>query len=274
MPTLATNGAVVAYTDTGAPADRPDAPTIVFGHGLLFSGWMFHPQIDALRSSYRCVAVDWRGQGESPLASSYDMDSLYEDAVALIEHLDVGPVHWVGLSMGGFVGMRVAARRPELLRSLTLLDTSADREERLAAVQDLALSAVYRFVGIAPVRRPVLKIMLGPAFRNDPDSAPLIDEWMRQLERTDRRGLVGAIRGVAFRRPIAAEIGRITAPTLVIVGADDVPTPVRKARAIAEAIPGARREVVPDAGHSITIEQPARVVELLSAFLDDVSARA
>ncbi|MDT4891508.1 MAG: 3-oxoadipate enol-lactonase [Pseudonocardiales bacterium] len=273
MPTLATNGAIVAYTDTGAPPGRPDAPTIVFGHGLLFSGWMFHPQIEALSSSFRCVAIDWRGQGQSPPAAAYDMDALYDDAVALIEHLEVGPVHWVGLSMGGFVGQRIGARRPGLLRSLVLLDTSADREERSALVQDLALSVVYRLAGIAPVRRPVLKIMLGPAFRNDPASAPVIDEWMCQLEATDRAGLVGAIRAVALRKAIRPEIGRIAAPTLVIVGADDVPTPVRKARAIAEAIPGARLEVVPEAGHSITIEQPVRVVELLSAFLGEVDVR-
>src|SRR5262245_30544489 len=126
MPTLKTDGATVAYTDTGAPPDHPDARTIVFGHGLLFSGWMLRDQIADLRDTFRCVTIDWRGQGETPAATSgYDMDTLAADARALIEHLDVGPVHYAGLSMGGFVGQRLAARHPELIRSLTLLDTSA-----------------------------------------------------------------------------------------------------------------------------------------------------
>jgi 3-oxoadipate enol-lactonase len=272
MPTLVTDGAVVAFSDTGAPPDRPDAPTVVFGHGLLFSGWMFSAQIEALRSSYRCVAIDWRGQGASPPAQDgrYDMDTLTGDALAVIDHLGVAPVHWVGLSMGGFVGQRIAARHPELLRSLTLLDTSADPEERFAAIQDKVLTVIYRFAGIAPVRRSVLKIMLGPTFRDDARAKPVIDDWMGQVAATDRNGLRGAILAVANRKPVYAEIGAITAPTLVAVGADDVPTPLKRSERIAAAIPGARLEIVPGAGHSSTIEQPEAITALLQKFLAEV----
>jgi len=275
VPTLRTNGAVVAYSDTGAPDGNPDAPTIVFGHGLLFSGWMFTAQIEALRSSYRCVAIDWRGQGASPPAEDgrYDMDTLYEDALAVIDHLGVGPVHWVGLSMGGFVGQRIAARNPDKLRSLTLLDTSPDKEEPFAAVQDKALTVVYRLVGIKPVRGPVLKIMLGSTFRKDPASKATIDEWVRQLEQSNRAGLSGAILAVANRKPIRAELGSVTAPTLVICGADDQPTPVKKSEAITAAITGARLEIVPKAGHSSTIEQPEAITALIQKFLGEVDAR-
>ena len=151
MPTLEVDTTTIAFTDTGVPPNNPDAPTVVFGHGLLFSGWMFHAQVEALRSQYRCVTIDWRGQGDSPAArDGYDMDTLTGDAVALIEHLDAGPVHYVGLSMGGFVGQRIAARHSTLLRSLTLLDTSPDRELRFAAVQDTALALAYTLVGIRP----------------------------------------------------------------------------------------------------------------------------
>src|ERR1700761_2081172 len=98
MPTLTVSGATIAFTDTGAPAGRPDAPTIVFGHGLLFSGWVFRDQIAALQSSYRCAASDWRGQGKTPpAAGGYDMDPLALDAAAVIESLGVGAVHYVGL---------------------------------------------------------------------------------------------------------------------------------------------------------------------------------
>ncbi|HJQ43634.1 MAG TPA: alpha/beta fold hydrolase [Jatrophihabitantaceae bacterium] len=272
MPTLRTDGAVVAYTDTGVPQGRDDAPTVVFGHGLLYSGWMFSAQIEALQSTYRCIAIDWRGQGASPPAEDgrYDMDTLYGDAVAVIEHIGVGPVHYVGLSMGGFVGMRVGARRPDLLRSLVLIETSADREERVAAIQDKVLTVVYMTVGIGPVRRSVEKIMIGPAFRKDPASRPVVQEWMRQIDQTDRRGLRGAILGVANRKAIAPEIGAITAPTLVICGVDDKPTPVKKARKIAAAIPGARLELVPDAGHSSTIERPEALTALIEKFLAEV----
>ena len=269
MPTLQVNGTTVAYSDTGAPPDHPDAATVVFGHGLLFSGWMFQAQIAALRDRYRCIALDWRGQGDSPPAASggYDMDTLTADAVAVIAALNLGPVHYVGLSMGGFVGLRLGARHGELLRSLILLDTSADPEEPAAARQDKLLAVVYRLVGIKPVVGKVLPLMFGPTFRGDPASKPLVDEFIQRLSRCDRGGMRKAVLAVANRTPIYAEIDRINVPTLVIVGADDAPTPPDKARRIAARVPGARLEIVANSGHSSTVEQPAAITALLSDFL-------
>jgi pimeloyl-ACP methyl ester carboxylesterase len=268
VPTLQVGDTSIAYTDTGAPTDRPDATAVVFGHGLLFSGWMFEAQVEALRTRYRCVTVDWRGQGDSPPArSGYDMDTLANDAVALIQSLDAGPVHYVGLSMGGFVGQRLAIRHGDLLRSLTLLDTSADREPRFSAVQDLALAAIYPLIGMRPLTPVVVPLMFGPTFRHDPTGAPVISEFSTRLARCNRRGIARAVRGVALRKPVYDELDRIDVPTLVIVGADDKPTPVAKARRIAERVPGARLEIVPKCGHSSTVEQPAAVTGLISDFL-------
>ncbi|MEO6885841.1 MAG: alpha/beta hydrolase [Jatrophihabitantaceae bacterium] len=269
MPMLTTNGATIAYTDTGAPAAVPDAPTIVFGHGLLFSGWMFSAQIAALQDNYRCVAIDWRGQGDSPVAAGgYDMDTLTADVRGLIEHLAVGPVHYVGLSMGGFVGLRLAARHPELVRSLVLLDTSADAEDPSAARQDKLLSVIFRLFGIGPVRKPVLKLMFGPSFRLDPRSPQLIDDWLARLARCDRGAIRHAVLGVVDRNSVLAELGAIAAPTLVAVGEHDVPTPVARARAIVATIAGSRLEIIPDSGHSSSIEQPEKVTTLIRDFLE------
>lgn len=115
------NGAEIHCEEDGKGRE-----TIVFAHGLLFSGRMFESQVMALKGRYRCVTFDFRGQGRSEVtASGYDMDTLAEDAAGLIEALGCAPCHFVGLSMGGFVGMRLAARRPALLKSLVLLETTA-----------------------------------------------------------------------------------------------------------------------------------------------------
>ncbi|MCF6523384.1 alpha/beta fold hydrolase [Streptomyces sp. JJ36] len=271
MPTLRVNGVTLAYTDTGAPEDRPDAPTVLFGHGLLFGGWMFRHQIDALRRRYRCVALDWRGQGETPATrDGYDMDSLTADTAALVEELGTGPVHYAGLSMGGFVGLRLAARRGELLRSLTLLDTSADEEEPDEARRHRLLAAIYRAAGISPVRSRVLPLMFGPAFLASPASGPLIEEWTRRLSRLDRAAVRRAVLAVAARKPVRAELAAVSVPTLVVVGADDAATPPFRAERIAAGVAGARLEVVPDAGHSSTLEQPEAVTALLTEFLASV----
>lgn len=271
MPLMSVNGVRIAYTDTGAPPGRPDAPTVVFGHGLLFSGWLFHPQVEALRDRYRCVTVDWRGQGGTPATrDGYDMDTLAADAVALITELGVAPVHYVGLSMGGFVGQRIAARHGRLLRSLTLLDTSADGEDPDRSGRYKLLAALYRVVGFAPVRTSVESLMFGPAFRSSPEGRAVIDEWATRLRSCSRTGIGKAVLGVANRAPIYPEIAGITVPTLVAVGADDIATPPGKARRIADAVPGARLEVIADSGHSSTLEQPEVVTELLDSFLASV----
>ncbi|UGQ11869.1 alpha/beta hydrolase [Yinghuangia sp. ASG 101] len=274
MPAISANGATIFYTDTGTPPGEPDARTVVFGHGLLFSGWMFHPQIDALRDRYRCVALDWRGHGESPpTASGYDMDTLTADAVAVIDHLGVAPVHYVGLSMGGFVGQRIAARQGKLLHSLTLLDTSADAEDPAKVREYRLLANIYRFTGLRPVRRKAMASMFGPAFLASPAAGPLIDAWIHRLRRCDRAGIRKAVLGVADRAAVRDELAGVTVPTLVAVGADDAATPPAHAERIAAAIEGARLTVLPDSGHSSTLEQPAVVSALIRDFLVAVDER-
>ena len=272
MPTITANGATIAFTDTGAPAAKPDAATIVFGHGLLFSGWMFSDQIEELRASYRCVAIDWRGQGQTPpAAGGYDMDTLALDAAAVIESLGCGSVHYVGLSMGGFVGLRLGARRRDLIRSLTLLDTSADPEEPSAALQDKLLAVIFRVLGMGPVKSPVLKLMFGSAFMAEQRSAGVIEEWMGQLARQDRGGVRQAVLGVANRQGVVDELPMITAPTLVVVGEQDKPTPIARAERIASGIAGAELKIVPDCGHSSTIEQPKILTTLIADFVGGVA---
>jgi 3-oxoadipate enol-lactonase len=114
MPHVDLNGAHIHFTDTGG-----DSEAIVFSHGLLLNGTMFEEQVVHLRGGYRCITFDHRGQGQSGVAKDgYDIETLTADAAALIGHLDIAPCHFVGLSMGGFVGMRLAARKPELLITL------------------------------------------------------------------------------------------------------------------------------------------------------------
>src|SRR5438445_11081604 len=125
MPTLDVNGTTLYYEDTGGAG-----PPLLFSHGLLFSGRMFEAQIAHLRGRYRCIAWDHRGQGRSADAPGrcVEIETVTADAVALIEALGLAPVHFAGLSMGGLVGLRIAARRPELIRSLLLMEPTAEPE--------------------------------------------------------------------------------------------------------------------------------------------------
>jgi 3-oxoadipate enol-lactonase len=162
MPHLQVNGATLWYEEHGSGPH-----CVVFAHGLLWSGEMFAAQVAALKDRYRCVTFDFRGQGRSEVTrGGYDMETLAEDAAQLIEALGCAPCHFVGLSMGGFAGMRLTARRPELIRSLTLLETSADPEPRANVPRYRALGLVGRVLGRAGFRLVagrVMRITVRPA---------------------------------------------------------------------------------------------------------------
>ena len=126
---------------------------------------MFQAQAAALKGRYRCVTLDFRGQGESEVAASgYDMDTLADDAAALIQNLGIAPCHFLGLSMGGSVAMRLAARRPELIKSLMLLETSADAEPPENLPRYKLLSLIARWLSLRVVAGRVMSIMFGQKF--------------------------------------------------------------------------------------------------------------
>jgi len=260
------NGARIHYEIRGAGPE-----TIVFAHGLLFSGEMFSPQVDALCDRYRCVTFDFRGQGRSEVTrGGYDMDTLTQDALALIRELDLAPCHFAGLSMGGFVGMRLAIRHPEVLRSVILIETSADPEPAENVSRYRLMNFVSRWIGPWAVARKVMPIMFGRTFLNDPGRSAERREMVKRISSNDRVGISRATRGVIDRQGVYQDLGRIRLPTLIIVGEEDTGTRPEKARRMNAAIPGSRLVEIPAAGHTSTLEQPEAVTRALSGFLDKV----
>lgn len=267
MATIEIDGAALYYEDSGG-----DEPVLFFSHGLLWSTAMYQHQVAHFRGRYRCVAYDHRGQGRSavPAMRSIDMETLYRDAVALVEKLGLAPVHFVGLSMGGFVGQRLAARRPDLVRSLMLLETSADAEELDAARRYKLMATVVRAFGPRPVAGRVMPIIFGRTFLTDPARAAEREEWRRHLL-ANRRDIWRAVNGVCERASVHHELARVRAPTLVVVGDEDVATPLPRAERIHAAIAGSQLARIPGAGHTSTVEQPAAVNGALERFLAGVA---
>ena len=246
---------------------------VVFSHGLLFSSAMFGAQVAALNPTYRCVTYDHRGQGASEVTETgYDMDTLADDAAHLIETLGIGPVHFVGLSMGGFVGMRLAIHRPDLLRSLTLIDTSPDPEPQENHAKYRMLNFVARWFGLKLVMGRVMPILFGTTFLGDPARAQERDFWRGQIAGGDRIGVTRAVAGVVARAGVSDDLGAIKTPTLIIVGAEDVATPPEKSNHLLAAIAGAQLAVIPHAGHSSTLEQPDAVSTAIKEFLATIDS--
>lgn len=264
MPSIDVNGTTLYYEDTG-PGSTGE--TIAFSHGLLWSTELFAPQVAALRARYRCISWDHRGQGRSAAdhRETIGIELVWQDAVQLLEQLRTGPVHFCGLSMGGFVAMRMGAFRPDLVRSLILVETSADAEPLESVARYRVLVRVVKLLGPRVVASRVAAIMLGRTIRADRTRAAEVARYVALMSR--RRDIWRAAQGVIDRAPIAAELSRVTAPTLVIVGEEDVATVPAKAERIAAAIAGARLARIPRAGHSSSVEEPAAVTAAIEGFL-------
>ena len=263
MPRIMLNGAALNIEITG---DGPE--TIVFGHGLLWSGRMFEAQVAEFSKRYRCITIDWRGQGGSEATpDGYDMDTLADDAICLIKEVAGGPVHYAGLSMGGFVGMRLAIRHREWLKSLILLETSADPEPAEKMLKYDLMRHVTRWLGVGVVAAPVMKIMFGQTFLKDPGRRGLREEMRHRLLQNDHKVIGRAIKGVFDRQGVFEHLPGITTPTLIIVGDEDEATIPAKSRRMHAAIPGSQLVVIKGAGHTSTVEEPERVTAAIDAFL-------
>jgi 3-oxoadipate enol-lactonase len=269
MPFVTTNGVKLHYTEAGAGPE-----CIVFSHGVLWSGEMYAAQVEALKGRYRCIAYDHRGQGQSEVtADGYDMDNVARDAAGLIEALSASPCHFVGLSMGGFVGMRLAARQPYLIRSLTLLNTAADPEPGARKELRRIMGYLSRVVGFRPFLGEATKALFGRPFLEDPARKPQLQELRERLAANRPAGASRALFGVIDRQGIEGELAKIKAPTQVVTGEFDVSVVPARSQRTAQQIPGAEFKTVPRAGHSSTMEEPEAINAVLKAFLERVAAR-
>jgi 3-oxoadipate enol-lactonase len=260
MPTATVNGSEYYYDEKGSGFP------IVFGNSLLFDHRMWDQQVETLSSRYRCITYDFLGHGGSSVgAEGYSLEDEAKNLHALMEKWGASPAHMVGLSMGGMVDMRLALAHPEDVRSLALLDTSAEEEVAERRPQYEAMAGAARVNGPEAVVDAVVPFMFSQGFQQSQPEP--VAAFKRQFTASDMDGVERATQAVARRTSVLDKISQIKVPTLVIVGSDDISTTPDRAQHIAEGIAGARLETIEGSGHMTAIEQPERVSQLLSEFL-------
>lgn len=266
MPHVTINGCSYFYDEAG---DGPE--TIVFGHGYLMTHRLFEPQVDALKDQYRCIRIDWRGQGSSSVTDEgYDLPSLTADLAALIRELDAAPCHYVGHSMGGFVGFRLLLHHPDLVQSATLINTQAEAEPLTKRIQYQAMLRTLRIVGFDPLMPRVTPLLFGPAFRKQHEDE--VERWTEIITSNDTTGLYHTGQTIFSRDSVLPELGGVRTPVLLVAGADDAAIPVERMKNAHEALPDADLVIIPKSGHSAPIEQPGAVNQALTSFLARQSA--
>jgi pimeloyl-ACP methyl ester carboxylesterase len=260
----------VSYNDDGEP--DAEALVMISGAGGSKDGWgLLAP---ALSERYRLVCVDCRGLGESdPGAEPVSFEAAADDIAGLLDVLGVRRAHVLGWSWGSSVAQHFALRHPARLGSLVLWSTWPRTDGYLRAVfTGLRYPFAHKDMETAVT---VLGTVFSPELLDAPEYElvlagllPLVPQTDTQVRTVVEQWDAGLLHDVSARLP------EITAPTLVVVGEQDVLTPPRYAREVAELVPGARFELFtgPGASHAVGLERPEEFAALLLDFLAEAPA--
>lgn len=252
------NGIGINYSVEGK------GPWVVMSHSLACNLSMWDQQAAQLAQHYRVLRFDTRGHGGSDApAGSYTLDLLAHDLRALLDGLGIERPHFVGLSMGGMIGMRFAISNPGRLRSLVLCDTTSRIPPEAHPVwQGRIRTAAEQ--GMEPLVEPTLQRWFTEAFYRD--NKPMMARVGEMIRRTPVSGYIGCCEAIS-KLDLTSRLGEIEIPACVIVGDQDVGTPVAMSRTIQEAISKSELVVLPSASHLSNLEQPALFDKALSDFL-------
>jgi 3-oxoadipate enol-lactonase len=255
------------YTVRDARRDS-GKPTLVMSHALGCDASLWDALANSLAAEHRVVCYDHRGHGDSEAPHGpYTMTSLAEDADHLLAELDAryatGPVVWIGLSLGGMVGQELALAHPRRLKALVIANSTSRYDEAGRAQWAQRIAAVEAG-GPEAVADGAMQRWFSPAFHAERPAA--VARWRRRVATTPKAGYLGACHAV-MHMDTAALLPRVALPVLVIAGALDQGTPPAMSQAIAQAIPGARLEVIDEAAHLSVLEQPAAFERAVRDFL-------
>lgn len=263
------------YIRMGYDDDGAGLP-VVFLHGFLLDRTLWTHQRLALMSRVRCIVPDLRGCGDSSVHGPYSMDQYADDVIELLNWLEIDRAVICGLSMGGYVAMAMWRRHPERIAGLVLCDTRATAESAAAREERTRRIALAEAEGAPAVAERQLPGLVGKTSRER--SPEVVAGLYAMMARQPVEGIVGALQAMRDRPDSRQTLASITVPTLVIVGEEDVLTPVAEAQAMVDLLPTAtapRLERIPLAGHASCVERPAAVSFAIAEFLSSLaSARA
>ncbi|MDH4169992.1 MAG: alpha/beta hydrolase [Acidimicrobiia bacterium] len=262
----AADGARIFYRVTGPD----DGPPLLMLHGLGTDqlGWML--QRRPFNARYRTIMVDNRGSGRSDKPPGpYRLEDLAADAVAVLDDLAIESAHIMGASMGGALSQIIAVMYPERVRSLVLACTACQLQPwRQELFEDWVEQA--RTQGMHRWMTANLQWLIGP--RSMRRLWPVANVIGLLAQRAPVHGLIGQLQALlAADDDLMVELANVSVPTLMVVGSQDILTPVADSELLAATIPGSRMAVIRGAAHGLMIEHARIFNDTVLEFLDEVS---
>jgi len=269
MSTFTIDGKTMHYLDKG------EGSVLVFGHSYLWDKEMWAPQIEVLSQHYRCIVPElWsHGQSDAAPAGTRNLNDYAQDVLSLLDHLKIDSFSLIGLSVGGMWATELTALAPTRVKSLVLMDTFVGLEPQVTHSKYFAMLDMIRDLRKVP---EVLIEQITPIFfaRNvqqvHPELAAKFSNKLRAIAGQQAVDITQIGRMIFARRDAFEDLEKFALPTLIMVGAQDMPRPPYEAQLMQDAISGSQLVVIPDAGHIANLEQPEFVTDKLVTFLKGV----
>ncbi len=253
------NGIQVTYRFDGPQ----DAPVVMLSNSLMSNHTMWDPQMEELTRSFRVLRYDTRGHGDTEAPTGpYSIKLLAEDAVALLDALNIDKVHFAGLSMGGMIAQYMGANYSDRVHSLLLCDTASEMptlemwNDRISTAQDH---------GIAALLDGTLKRWFTAPFLNNDKEA--VEKVAQMIRTTDAGGYIGCASAVRDMSQTSI-LSKIDVPVIIIVGEDDPACTVEQSKVLEQHIKGSELVVLKNAAHLSNIEQTEAFNTAMMEFLD------
>ena len=266
---LTVNNHTVSYTDEG-----PDnAPVIILIHGFPFNKSMWNKQVDVLIETYRVIAYDVRGHGNSTAGTDdFSVELFVDDLIGLMDSLKIDKAMLCGLSMGGYIALNAIENFPKRFDALILCDTNcaADtteaKEKRLIAIENIEKHGVEQYATES------LKNLFAPeSFVTSRENIAWIKEIMLE---TSIKSLSSTLVALSKRKETCNKLSRIEVPALILVGKEDRITPPDAARLMQKNIKGSVLYIIEHAGHLSNIENTYEFNKQLLAFVSSVNQQS
>jgi 3-oxoadipate enol-lactonase len=259
------NNSLTHYIDIGISTAMP----VILIHGFPFSHkmWMMPGgQTEALAGTYRVIAYDIRGHGESEVGDGiYSIEFFADDLIGLMDHLNIQQAVVLGLSLGGYIALRAIQKNPERFKGLVLCNTRAEADSNESKIKRAAAIRAIKTNGPRIFAQESVKNLFAPSSLETKQSAVKLIE--STIERTAPLSLCGTELALASRVDSTSSLSSIKVPTLVLTGELDITVPPEASKAMKDAIPNAEFFVIPNAAHLSNLENADEFNKHLLEFL-------
>lgn len=245
-------------------------PTVVFLHAFPLNAQMWHAQMEAVGAAgFSVLALDFPGFGAALSSGQRTVQEFAQWVTDALERERISSAVLVGLSMGGYVAFRILERHPELTCGLVLADTKASPDAPDARTKRLKMAARVESEGTGFLQSELIPNLLSSSV------SPAVLERVQQIAGdAAQHAVYNALAALASRPDSRLILEDIDVPTLILVGEEDLLTPIGDAEIMANAIPNARVEVIRGAGHLSNLEQPQAFNAALLEFLESFRGEA